>query len=242
MLLTVDLDLEAVVSWPSRCPVEVVRIPRRPLGILPVQFVRGGIVVAIGTGAETGRFIAKREHDASAAAFLLEARAWTIVGSPTPQYVFPFLSNTPAVRALLGVGTVCPFARATLEGQIDWVDQAGNAGSTRPFTVELWNEVPTGAEVDSTTPLVNMLNWSNLTRLAGGLVTDLDAQPTLGVVRYDTLISMVNVLDPATDQPVNAGALTVWQFQNRADATGPGLQRPLDFDPATNPGVWTKVS
>jgi hypothetical protein len=244
MLLTVDVDLEAFVSWPGRIPLSCLRLPRRPLTVLPLQFIRRGQIVAVGSGAEKGVFGAKVWRLYDSAAFVFGAAAWAIVAGPPPLYRFLLTLDTPAVRAALGVGTDAELDQVTLQAQLRWTDQAGNTYDTPPLIVELVNEVIDGAEtMDPSTPAEDVLNWTFITALSGGTATDLDAQATAGIVAYGTLIAMTGVVDPLTGNPVNGGGLTVWEFVNDAAAvTAAGVLVPLDFNAETNPGAWVQKS
>jgi hypothetical protein len=235
-MLTINLDLQAFVSYPGRQPLAKLCLPRRPLSVLPVQFIRGGVVQAVGTGAETGIFGAKPPGQFGAG-YTFEATAWGIVAGPPPVYAFPFLTDTAALRTALGVGTACPLEAVTLKGQLRWTDGAGNTFNTVPIPIEVANEYVD----DDTDPITNAVNWAAITGLAGGLATDLDAAPTANLIRFGTFIVMAGVTDPVSGLLLNAGGATIWQFQQRTDATAFGLQRPLDFNAVTNPGVWTKV-
>ncbi len=76
-------------------------------------------------------------------------------------------------------------------------------------------------------------NFCFIVGLAGGGFLNLDGIQTAGGL----LAFGETVLLPA----IGAAPASLWQWQNRTDATGPGLQRPLDFDAVTNPGVWTQI-
>lgn len=238
MILAVDLATEELAEGTT----EPVRIPRRAVSVIGFQFVRAGVVQRIGSGAETLRLLVS--HTASGTtAFLIDATFWLLAADQL-TYNLPLVTDTPAIRTRLGVGTDCPKQRATLRGLLQWTDQSGNAFETAPFAIELLAGAGEDDDSTSTEGIMKTLNWSNITRLTGGTATDLDAQATAGVLRTGTLAEMVNVTDPLTSALVNDGALTVWQVQAvPADTvTAPGIVKPLDFNADTNCRAFVQVS
>ena len=79
-------------------------------------------------------------------------------------------------------------------------------------------------------------NFYFITGLSGGGRANLDGIPTAGGVLAFGETAVIAGL-PA----VNGGKGSLWMLQNRTDATGPSLQRPLDFDAVNNPAVWTQI-
>ena len=151
-------------------------------------------------------------------------------------------ANNAALNALLGFNPPAindDVASVSLFAEVAWTyNGATVCGKSVTFPVIVYHDINTGTEaVDTaaggtdTSSYVN--NWMTIERLAGGTPTDLDSQTTAGVLAFGTVILLTAIpgYEPAT----------LWMFQNRTDATGPGLQRPLDFNAATNPGVWTQI-
>lgn len=63
-------------------------------------------------------------------------------------------------------------------------------------------------------------------------VSDLANVPTAGVLFYGAIRTWINS---------DTGAYEVWRLLAGTDASGPGVQRPVDFNASTNALVWYKA-
>lgn len=110
----------------------------------------------------------------------------------------------------------------------------GSEGSPTPATPTFLTAAQTQAGF--------VANWSFITALTGGGETDLDGQPTLGVVSVGTMAILTNITDPTSGLLLNGGGATIWQLQNNPAAVdGPGVVVPADFDSSSNPNAWVKI-
>jgi hypothetical protein len=127
-------------------------------------------------------------------------------------------------------------ASVTLYGEVR-LDIGGiTEKSINNFQLIIYHDINTGTEETASAAVPPWIpNWSFITALAGGGISDLDYQPTRGVAAAGMMVALCGIA------ALNGGGLTIWQLQARTDATAAGLQRPLDYDAATNAVVWTKI-
>jgi len=126
-MIVVDLDNNLAVyqSVANRTALTSLTRKRRDTVVLPVKFLRGGVVAELASGS-TGTVGLKALGDFDGA-FLASSTSWTKEGSATSTtYLFYLNLNTVALEALFTSDSVASLALAL---ELSWVESA------RPQTV-----------------------------------------------------------------------------------------------------------
>ena len=158
---------------------------------------------------------------------------WTYTGYldlKTDELAAAITTNQPSIQVML---------------IIEIIDATGSPQRFLAY-ITIYNECYSGSEGNPTpatpafltasqTQLGFVNNWNFVTDIGGGTATSLNFQPTAGVIAFGTQVGMRGIA------AINGGGYTLWEYQNRTDASGPGLQQPLDFNAISNAGVWTQL-
>lgn len=230
MRIFVDLDTNEIISSPGVPDVvETLEFKRSPYCVLEVVFSRDGQKVELPDTA-TGIWGIKpaKKYDAD---YLTAGMSWVKTGTDkTTVYTFTFTFITAPIDALFFADgdPSNDLAQIPLMGELQWTI-GGQVFKSNTVSVLVDNDVNrTGDIAPVLPPIAHGVFLPTITRLTGGLVTDLDGIPTVGLLTGMIIEILIDV-----------GGTMEWLTYILQDvAAGAGVVTPTDWVAVTNQRRW----